>query len=146
MESTAKEDGDSLRRTLACYLDTLLPADSTPSASQLGVDRALVTQAGRELFLARLLVRGCSWLDTEAAKRGSSDFATLGASDQEIVVSIAERSPRDSLPRTFFDTILPLAYREYYARPESWIGLGFAGPPQPLGFPDHAEPPLVDRQ
>ena len=126
---------------LAPFLDTLLPADTTPSASQLEVDKALVALAKRDPSLDQLLTLGCTWLDSEAKQLGSKNFSTLGESLRERVVAQAEGSPPGGLPATFFQVVLTLAYRYYYARRESWIGLGFSGPPQPVGFPDHTQPP-----
>jgi hypothetical protein len=123
------------------FLDTLLPADTTPSASQLEVDKAIEAVAKRQSPLAELLSLGCTWLDNQARQRGGENFATLEEATREQLVAQAEASPPGSLPATFFQVSLALAYRHYYARRESWIGLGFSGPPQPIGFPDHAQPP-----
>jgi len=126
---------------LAPYLDTLLPADTTPSASQLEVDKAIEAVAKRQPPLAQLLNLGCAWLDIQAKQQGGENFATLEDSTRERIVALAEASPPGGLPATFFQVTLALAYRHYYARRESWIGLGFSGPPQPFGFPDHAQAP-----
>ena len=126
---------------LAPYLDTLLPADTTPSASQLEVDKAIEAVAKRQPPLAQLLTLGCAWLDNQARQQGRENFASLHESSREQLVAQAEASPPGGLPATFFQVTLALAYRHYYARRESWIGLGFAGPPQPFGFPDHTQAP-----
>ena len=126
---------------LVPYLDTPIPADSTPSASQLGADQVIIAVARRQERIARLLGRGCAWLDQQAAERGVTDFAALPQSERDAVVALAEASPAGSLPRAFFAFTQQEVFSHYYAQPESWRGLGFAGPPQPVGFPDFAEPP-----
>jgi hypothetical protein len=131
----------SPRGALAPYLDTLIPADSTASATQLGADQAILALAQREARIARLVDRGCAWLDQQAGERGAADFVALPQPERDAVVALAEASPAGSLPRAFFAFTEQAVFAHYYAQPESWRGLGFAGPPQPLGFPDFAEPP-----
>jgi hypothetical protein len=126
---------------LAPYLDTLIPEDSTPSASALGVDQAILKLARRRPRIARLVGLGCAWLDKQAGERGAKDFAALSELEREAIVALAEGSPARSLPRTFFAFTQQQAFSNYYAQPAAWQGLGFAGPPQPLGFLDFAEPP-----
>jgi hypothetical protein len=130
---------------LATYLDTLIPADSTPSASQLGTDQAIVALARRREHLARLVGLGCGWLDQQAVERGAVDFAALPQAEREAVVALAENAPARSMPRAFFAFTHRQAFTHYYAQPASWRGLGFEGPPQPVGFPDFAQPPKAIR-
>jgi len=131
----------TLPAAFAAFLDTLLPADSTPSASQLDVDKALLERADRQVSLGRLIRAGCGWLDAEARKRGGETFAALSEVDRAQIVATAERSATGSLPAAFFAVTQRLAFQAYYAHPRAWVGLGFAGPPQPVGFPDHNQPP-----
>jgi hypothetical protein len=128
-------------RALGPLVDTLLPEDTTPSATQLGVDRALIDQALADPKLAGLLIGGCAWLDKAARERGAEEFAGLDQTAREAVLTAAEQSPKRSLPEAFFGVIRHHAFRHYYAKPASWRGLGFAGPPQHRGFPDHAKSP-----
>ena len=128
-------------RALGPYLDTLIPEDSTPSATQLGVDKALIDLARKRPQVARLIGLGCAWLDAQASERGAEGFAALDAAGREAVVALAEQSPARSLPRAFFELTQRQAFSHYYAQPAAWNGLGFAGPPQPMGFLDFAEPP-----
>ena len=46
---------------LPAFLETLLPEDISPSASQLNVDRDLIGLSGQNPDLDRLLVLGCAW-------------------------------------------------------------------------------------
>jgi len=125
----------------APYLDTLIPQDSTPSASQLGVDEAVTASARQHPRLDRLVRLGCAWLDEQAGQRGVPDFASLSELEREAVVALAERSPARSVPRVFFEFTRDQAFFHYYAQPAAWQGLGLSGPPQPLGFVDFSEPP-----
>jgi hypothetical protein len=130
-------------RALGPYLDTLLPEDATPSATQLGVDKAVIARARKNRRFARVIALGCAWLDKQATDLGAEEFAALDEAAREAVVTTAEQSPRRSLPRLFFTTTRRFAFSHYYAQPASWKGLGYSGPPQPIGFPDHARPPSV---
>ena len=61
------------------------------------------------------------------------------------IVKIAEQSADRSLPRVFFIAVRHYAFEIYYAHPETWVSLGYTGPPQPVGFPDYASPPELPR-
>jgi hypothetical protein len=126
---------------LGPFLDTLLPADATPSATQVGVDLEVARQLQSNPRSANLMVMGCLWLDQQADRRGAAEFAALDPAGRQAVVRAAEESPPRSLPRVFFSGVLDLAFRQYYAQPAIWAGLGYAGPPQPRGFLDFAGPP-----
>ena len=133
-------DDDPLK-ALAPYLDTLLPADESPAASALGVDRRLIDKAAGDAGYRRLLVDGCGWLDRAARRLGAADFAALPERRREALVALIADAAPGSAHRIFFETTRWDALFHYYARPESWAGLGYDGPPQPAGFPDHDRPP-----
>lgn len=123
------------------YLDTLLPGDATcPSATQLGVDKDIQERFSRNPQLQQLVVLGCGWLDREARRSGEPDFASLPPAQKESIVSAAESSSPQSMPRVFFNVILDLAMLHYYIQSEAWAGLDYAGPPQPGGFIGHDRP------
>ena len=138
---TGTPQGKDSLRALGPYLDTLLPADLTPSATGLGVDAAAVALAQANRSFERLLTLGCAWLDQQANELGVAEFSLLSEQPRVAIITIAEQSPAGSLPREFFTQTLGFAFHHYYAQPQSWRGLGYAGPPQPVGFPDHALPP-----
>jgi hypothetical protein len=137
--------GKSTRRisikALGPYLDTLIPEDQTPSATQLGVDKSLLAVSRANSRFARLIALGCEWLDKQARDQGFADFSALDETAQQAIVAAAEGSPARSLPRSFFNSTRKMVFRYYYAHPESWRSLGYAGPPQPFGFLDFAQPP-----
>jgi hypothetical protein len=141
-EKTKQSSGINPLRALSPFVDTLIPEDTTPSATQLGVDKALVDQANIDPNLAILLNSGCNWLNRVAQELGLDEFAELDQAGRENVVRLAELSPLRSIQSLFFNTIRTHTFRHYYAQPASWNGLGFSGPPQHRGFPNHAAPPM----
>lgn len=152
-------DATAARRVLArpapaavmrALVDTLLPdaeldGSAHESASSgglsLGTDLALLRAGAEDAALANLIIRGTDWLQAQARERGDTDFASLDEVNREAVIAAAERAPADSLQHRFFTAMRHLAFRHYYAQAAAWVGLGYTGPPQPLGFPDHATPP-----
>jgi len=125
---------------LGAWLDTLIPADAAPSATSLGIDAAIVSAADDEAS-KRLLTAGCRWLQQQASARGGAAFAELTDADREAIAHAASIAAPHSLPRVFFDATWSFATTRYYSQPASWASLGYAGPPQPAGFPDHDRPP-----
>jgi hypothetical protein len=128
-------------QTLQAYFDTLIPADETPSATQVGVHTQVVTRASIHEPYQSLLIKGCTWLDEQAHQHGAKQFAALDADQREQVVDLAARAASRSVPRTFFERTRKDAFIYYYAHPQSWRGLGYHGPPQPLGFMDYSVAP-----
>jgi hypothetical protein len=126
---------------LGPWLDTLIPADETPSATVLGVREALIDQARGQRGAAAFLESGCRWLDGEAQQRGAQSFAALDDAAREAIAAAAAAAAPDTLARRFFDNTWRLGLFHYYARPATWASLGYAGPPQPNGFPDPDRPP-----
>lgn len=141
---TGSASPEGALRALGPYLDTLLPEDSTPSATQLGVDRAFLERARANKRFEKFLTLGCRWLDRQAMERGADEFALLGQAAQIAIVAKAEQAKSRTLPRAFFNQTRSLAFHHYYAQAASWNGMGYAGPPQPSGFPDFAQPPSMD--
>ena len=97
--------------------------------------------SGQNPDLDRLLVLGCAWLNEQAKKRGQQVFENLDETLRIAIVQLAEQSAERSLPRVFFNAVQHYAFGIYYAHPEAWASMGYNGPPQPVGFPDFAEPP-----
>ncbi len=128
---------------LRAFVDALVPADTTPGAVELGVVEKILAAAEQRAPHLKLLREGTAWLDEQARVRGATSFAALPREEIEAIVGLAAASPPRSLPRTFFQSTLDDALYLHYADPRSWEGLGYEGPPQPRGFPDHAEPPAA---
>lgn len=125
---------------LPVFADTLIPQDSTPSATQLGLHLKLVQHAKGIENYTRLLELGCLWLDVQAQAQYQMKFAGLTFAQREVVATMAEVSSRGSIQKMFFDRVLTDLMGFYYSHPASWPGLGFAAPPQPIGYPGYMEP------
>jgi hypothetical protein len=124
---------------LVPYLDTLLPEDGAPSASQLSLHEHLVDHALDVPNYVELLSLGCRWLDGQAGP--GANFAALGEAARVRLINLMEHSTPGTIERQFFERTLADAMQFYYAHPRTWKVLGFAGPPQPVGFPDYRQPP-----
>jgi len=128
--------------TLRAWLDVLIPADETPGAGQLGVDRDLLKKARKDDDYGQVLARGVAWLDRQARDLGDKDFLALDDGARESIASRAAAAGTESLEGLFFQLTRVDALRYYYIRPEAWHGLpGYHGPPQPLGYLDYQRPP-----
>ena len=101
-------------QSLPAFLDTLLPEDQSPSATQMGVDcRLLALTTGRRE--RRLLLKGCLWLDRRAMDRYGRTFMALDDSGREAIVAEAATAGPGSLPRAFFTVFRAEAFHLYYA-------------------------------
>lgn len=130
--AAATRPAAAARRTLAAFLDTLLPADAqSGSASALKVDRKLWVLAAGDARFARLLALGCRWLDMT----GTGSFADLSPADRIRVVEWMAGSEWNEIPRRFYELVRQVAVEFYYSDPAAWGGLPIRTPPQPLGYP-----------
>jgi hypothetical protein len=127
-------------RSLRAFLDTLIPADSTPSASQLGLEELLLRHAEGIENYPRLLELGCVWLDETSLRLYGRHFDGLEPKQMVAVVTLAEGSPADIIARMFFERVRFDLMGLYYAAPASWQGLGISAP-QPAGHLDFERPP-----
>jgi len=125
--------------SLPAYLDTLLPAGQSPSASALDIHYYLAHHALGIPNYVELLKIGCRWLD--GSVRGESRFYQLADVQRVQLVQHLDQSPPGTNQKLFFQRTLSDAMGFYYAHPASWQSLKFDGPPQPRGFPDAALPP-----
>ena len=140
----ARGQSPSLRdplKSLPTFLDTLIPADSTPAATQLGLDRALARHASGIENYTRLLELGCEWLDNSSTKLHGVYFDGLKAAQREAIVTLAETSSKNSIPQLFFERVSFDLFGLYYASPASWQGLGLSSAPQPQGYVNFTQPP-----
>jgi len=129
-------------RTLPACLDALIPADGdNPGALQLGVPQRLAAAAAQDRGYADMLDQFSRWLDAQAKAAGAASFTDLADAERETVLRAAEAAEAGSVPRIAFARLRRDAFTSFYADPRSWPAMGYAGPPQPNGFPDYAEPP-----
>jgi hypothetical protein len=82
--------------TLRAYVDVLIPADETPSASALGVDRRLLAVAKHQDTYQRVLDLGLDRLNRQAQLAHGRDFATVDENAREAIV---QRMAAASRPR-----------------------------------------------
>ncbi|MEF8714099.1 MAG: gluconate 2-dehydrogenase subunit 3 family protein [Accumulibacter sp.] len=130
---------------LRAWLDTLLPAEADfPGAVALGVSERIAAAIAREPAYARLTAAAMAWLAARTREAGGTTFAALPEARRVDMVAAAAASPEGSTPRTFFQATLDDALFHVYADARSWTGLAYAGPPQPIGFPDQAAAPRSD--
>jgi hypothetical protein len=127
--------------SLPSFVDTLIPADSTPSASQLGLDQALLRHAEGIENYSRLLELGCEWLDKTSTSLHGAAFDGLKDPQREAIVTLAETSAENTIARIFFERVRFDLFGLYYASPASWDGLGISSAPQPKGYLDFTRPP-----
>lgn len=127
--------------TLLAFIDTLIPADETPSASQLGLVQSLIHHAqGIENYMA-LLILGCQWLGSQAQAAHQMQFRQLTESVRQSIVARAETSPPGSIPRQLFDHVKADLFNFYYSHPAILPSLGLHGAPQPFGYLDYVRSP-----
>jgi len=138
---------DSERDVLSRIVDLLVPADEgSPGAVDLGVDNAVFAAAGQSRSLRGRIRHGLSRLnELSQSKFGRSPEDLDHSQLTRLIEQIAE-APRGSVELSFFRRLHKLTVSLYYSHPETWMSLGYPGPPQPLGFMDHADPPpLITR-
>lgn len=130
------------RVALDALLDTLIPADEfSPSATEAGVGASIRAAATGDASYQYLLKQGCSRLEDQATERFGRPFAALLEAQRAAIVEELAGAPEGSESRAFFHRVWLDSCYHYYALPESWAGLAYAGPPQPLGFDDYQSPP-----
>lgn len=131
---------DSEEKILSRYIDLFIPADESPGALDLKVDASIINKARSNPKYAWLMRQGCAWLEQEAQSAFRVGFLELFEDRQIVLIERLAAQKRGSTGLKFFQTLREDLLGEFYARPESWISLGFNGPPQPLGFIDQALP------
>ena len=137
------EAGLSSLESIAPYLETLIPEDESPGAISSGVPAKLLKKASLDTDYRRFLEAGARYLNYQAGLVGKPSFTALSLRQRERVVEAAESSPAGSFAWRFFVQTRFDAMRIYYANPQTWQSLSFDRPPQPAGFPDHDQPPVV---
>jgi len=119
------------------WIDTLVPAEADfPGAAALGFAERIQELIGEQPAYAALTRAALEWLDERARAQGGDGFGALSEVDRQAIVSAAAASAPGSTQRTFFQATLDDALFHTYANESAWVTLGYAGPPQPIGFPD----------
>jgi hypothetical protein len=155
----------ALVATLAALI---VPTDEDPGATEAGVVDyidELVAQSERE---QPTYVDGLAWLDEFSQEKQDKDFLSLDVREQidllrsayeadamrnRSISGFLERVDRKiekiwddvfgvgNVPRRFLRQIRRDVFFGYYSNPIGWKVVGYYGPPQPVGYPDYAEPP-----
>ncbi len=126
---------------LPSLLDVLIPADETPSASQLGIPAKILALAERVPNYSVMLSEGARWLNQLASQSHGRPFLMLKVPEQDSILEKAFTSPVGTLPYVYLHRIREDSMRLYYQDPRSWRGTGISRPLQPLGYPLHDRPP-----
>ncbi|WP_299722025.1 gluconate 2-dehydrogenase subunit 3 family protein [uncultured Tateyamaria sp.] len=131
-QQIAATEGEIDAKTLAAYLDILLPADEhTPAASALGIEGDIIGFARQLTQFNQLLVLGTQWLN----QTGQGPFHALSLSDQGRVVDWMRAADRNFIPGRFFLLVRLTGVEFYYSRPEAVAGFDLNPAPQPAGYP-----------
>ncbi len=134
---SASKPESLLTTVLPEFLDTLIPSDQTPSASQLNVDEDMIDYLQEKLRYKNIVMFGCAWLNKQANEIFSEDFLNLDTQQKIQIVEKLESTKQNQTAQFFFHHIKDKAFEFYYSKPQSWIGLEFHQPPQPLGYNDY---------
>ena len=133
---------DLLMTVLPEFLDTLIPADQTPSASQLNVDEDMLDYLADRPRHQDIVLFGCMWLNKQSNELFDSDFGKLNTQQKIQIVENLESIQQNQTAQFFFYHVKEKAFEFYYSKPQSWVGLGFYQPPQPLGYADYNQSPI----
>ncbi|MEL6598753.1 MAG: gluconate 2-dehydrogenase subunit 3 family protein [Pseudomonadota bacterium] len=132
---------DMLETRLIAFSDVILPRDDTPSASDLGSHRRILSRAADDERFAGIVEAALDLLDRVSDQRHGKPFVALGDEARHDIIAEMAEAPEDTLPGWFFRAARAELFMDYYARPESWAGLGLEDPPQPAGYLDASEAP-----
>ncbi len=133
------------RGVLSVLVDFLVPADdASPGAVELGVDRAILDSVDDDRRLRGRIRHGLNRLDEISERQLGNSFDNLARIQQSQMIQLIADAPRGTVEQAFFRRLHKLTLNLYYSHPQSWISLGYSGPPQPLGFMDYADPPAIE--
>jgi hypothetical protein len=137
----SKQQAPLPETTLKALIDTLVPADETPGAVELGIPGLLLKTLQRAPQHQALVQQGCQWLDRQARQLGAVSFAGLNAGQREAVLQQLEKLPADTIELRFFHSTRFFVFKHYYGDPRIWSSLSYPGPPQPRGFMNYQQSP-----
>lgn len=140
--ANATSSQQTLSQVLITFIDTLIPEDSTASASQLGLDKVLLEYAATIENYPELIKLGCEWLNEQSVMSYQDSFLNLSEPQRTRIVVMAEQATALSIEKQFFERVKMDLFRLYYSNPTTWSGIAFDNPPQPKGYPDYADKPI----
>jgi hypothetical protein len=124
------------RRTAAALCDVIIPADSvSPSAASVGVvdflDEWVSAPYPKQREDRPLILDGLAWMDAEAGRRFSKQFADLGGSQQHAICDdiCSEKTAAASFAQAakFFARYRDLTAGGFYTSPDGRKDLGYIG-------------------
>jgi gluconate 2-dehydrogenase subunit 3-like protein len=123
------------------YINLLIPTDETPGALELGADRLILQKAKIDPLYAKGITKGSAWLNLTAQALKHDRFIDLPQATQLKIIAFSEKRPIATLPHYLHHTLRDDVFNYYYSHPEVIEHFRYAGPPQPIGFPDFANAP-----
>ena len=154
----------ALVATLAALI---MPTDEDPGATETGVvdyiDKIVADSQNKQAFY----IKGLKWIDDFSQEKYGTgkNFLKLSLNRQIDLLGLmyASLAPRqassflqrvtrklnsiwdglfgDRINKAFCRTIRQDVLDGYYSNPVSWKGVGYFGPPNPVGYPNYADPP-----
>jgi hypothetical protein len=121
-------------------VDTFVPRDQSPSASDLDIHQRLLELALGIPNYPDLLTQGLGWVNNIAKRLHKKPFADLSPKLRDDTLKLAVSQPSGTLPQVFVSRTRNDTMALYYADHRAWVGLGLDGPIQPAGYPDHNLP------
>ncbi|MBC7366481.1 MAG: gluconate 2-dehydrogenase subunit 3 family protein [Undibacterium sp.] len=127
---------DAQRRAAASLCDVIIPADAkSPAASALGVpdfiDEWVSAPYPDHVKDRATVVDGLAWIDAEAQKRFTNDFADLVASQHRAICDdicyTPKAKPEFKKAAQFFAKFRDLTSGGFYTTPEGMKDIGYVG-------------------
>lgn len=126
---------EAQRRLMIVLCDIIMPADEvSPSASSLGVhdfvDEWISSPYPQQKGDRNAILKGLTWLDEEAVRRGSKNFISLPEKTRlTICQELARLAKKDSRkhPGSFFYRLRNLVAGGYYTTPAGMKDIGYVG-------------------
>lgn len=154
----------ALVATLAALI---MPTDKDPGATEAGVVDYIDKIVADSKKKQDIYTKGLKWLDDFSQEKfgTAKDFLNLSLGRQIDMLGLiyAKFAPRrasslvqrvsrkltsiwdglfgDRIHTAFCRTIRQDVLDGYYSNPIAWKGVGYFGPPNPVGYPDFADPP-----
>jgi hypothetical protein len=129
-------------RVLPTFLDTLIPADESPSATDLQVDKKLLEKIAQDPAYKKLVDYECLWLEQKANSQYQRSFWQLDTQQRDAIVTLLASKRPSSIAYQIFFRVQRDVFAFYYSDQASWHGLTLRQPPQPEGYADYDRPPV----
>jgi len=126
---------------ISILVDTFVPRDQSPSASDLDIHLRLLELASGIPNYPELLSQGMGWVNNIATRLHKNPFSELSPKQRDETLKLAVSQPSGTLPQVFVSRARNDTMALYYADHRAWAGLGLDGPIQPGGYPTQDQPP-----